>query len=184
MHIWGDEWFKKHGDNLYNAIEFIHKYSRKHHAPIYGKEKWGSFRTEIIGFWNGSIHQILFGYRCYLGRIRDYKSKFINKCVDLFYGFINILDRRLIPIKKTKFGYLYAGISNLNRKIGLVKLVNKYQANIINKTFQLACKKYPDVIDEIISDVDCYKCTKPCKYGDVDGIKIHNKYWKALKENK
>ena len=69
----------------------------------------------------------------------------------------------------------------LNYKLGIVKLVHCWQKREINKLFQTVCKKYPDFVDELICDTDCYMYIKPCKYGDLDGNKIHNKYWKCIK---
>ncbi|MDO4465568.1 MAG: hypothetical protein Q4C49_00970 [Bacillota bacterium] len=75
---------------------------------------------------------------------------------------------------------IWLGLIHINNKIGLTKLVNKFQAYQFNKTFQLACKKWPNIIDELISDIDGYEMIKPCKWGDVDGTEIHNKYWTTI----
>lgn len=168
MHYWGDDWFKEHGDNLYSAINAvekrIHKWAR---MGVCGKEKFGMYRTDFLTFWNGGLAQIFCGYRAWYGG--SWWTKLWFK-----------IDHSLIPIKKTKFGWLKVGLSNFNRMIGLVKLVNKWQARMLNKAFQVTCKEYPDVIDELVADTDCYKCIKPCKWGNVDGELIHNKYWTPL----
>jgi len=36
------------------------------------------------------------------------------------------------------------------------------------------------VIDELICDIDGYEMIKPCKYGNIDGVEIHNRYWKRI----
>jgi hypothetical protein len=45
------------------------------------------------------------------------------------------------------------------------------------------CKKYPHIIDEIVSDLDGYKMVKPGIFGKVSGEAIHNKYWRTIKPN-
>lgn len=168
MHLWGDEWFEKHGDDLYTAINVLERRLRKWaKVGVCGKEKWGCYRDEYLRFWDGALGVIFCGYNLWWGR------HWWNK---MWY----VLDYRLIPVKKTKYGWIKAGFSDLNRKLGLVKIVNKWQARQINKAFQFTCKEYPDLIDELISDIDCYRCIKPCKWGDIDGETIHNKYWKKI----
>ena len=68
----------------------------------------------------------------------------------------------------------------LNHKLGIVKLVQAWQKRGVNKLFQRVCKEHPDLVDELIMSTDCYDFIKPGKYGDIDGEKIHNKYWKRL----
>ena len=170
MHYWGDDWFKKHGKEFYNAIGALEYRIRKWaFCGVYGKEKYGTYRDEYFRMWDGGLCQILFGYRV------TYQNNWFMKL-------INHIDMYLIPVKKTKWGWIRRGLTHLNWKIGLTKLVHKWQAKQINKAFQITCKEYPDVVDELIVDVDCYELIKPCKWGDVDGTKIHNKYWKTVNE--
>lgn len=170
MHIWGDEWFIEHGKQLYEAIDVLEMRLRKWaRVGVYGKEKYGTYRDECFQMWDGSITQIFFGYRA------TYHLNIISKI--MWY-----IDYYLIPTKKTKFGWLKKGLANFNNWIGLTKLVNKWQAKMVNKTFQVTCKEYPDIVDELISDVDCYKLIKPCKWGDIDGEEIHKKYWIDMNE--
>lgn len=167
MHYWGDEWFNKYGDQLYNAIDAFEKRIRKlAKCGVCGKEKFGTYRDDFFQMWDGSLVQILFGYKyCY--------KEWYERIICFF-------DNRLIPVKKTKYGWKKVGLANFNRTIGLVKLVNKWQAKQLNKAAQLTCKEYPDVIDELLSDICFYECIKPCKWGNIDGVKIHNKYWKKI----
>lgn len=168
MHIWGDEWFKEHGDNLYKAISAVENRIRKWaRAGVYGKEKFGTYRDEYFQLWNGGLFQIIYGYRLFHGQ--NWFSKLLWK-----------IDHNLIPIKKTQFGWLKVGLSDFNHKIGLTKLVWKWQAKMVNKAFQITCKEYPDVVDELIVDTECYSMIKPCKWGDIDGEEIHKKYWRTL----
>ena len=167
MHIWGDSWFRKYGDTFYRAIEVFEDRIRKWaKCGVYGKEKYGTYRDEYFRMWDGSWSVILFGYKCCYG--------------GWFENLIYKLDWCVIPIKKTKWGWLKAGIANFNRAVGLVKLVNKWQARMLNKAAQVTCKEYPEVVDELLSDICFYKCIKPCKWGNIDGQAIHDKYWKTL----
>lgn len=170
MHIWGDEWFQKYGDQLYKAIDVFEKRIIKWaKCGVCGKEKFGTYRDDFFQMWNGSLAQILFGYRCVYRK--------------WFEKIICFIDNNLIPIKKTQFGWRKVGLSDFNRSIGLVKLVNKWQAKRLNKAVQITCKEFPDVVDELLSDVCFYKCIKPCKWGNIDGEKIHDKYWKVINKN-
>lgn len=64
MHLWGDEWFKQHGDDLNDAIKYVeqrlHKWAR---VGVCGKEKHGTYRDEYFRMWDGGMTQIFFGYR-------------------------------------------------------------------------------------------------------------------------
>lgn len=168
MHEWGDDWFNEHGAELYAAIDKVEERIRKWaKAGVCGKEKWGTYRDEYLRLWDGGITQIFFGYRA---------TYYWNVVSRILY----FIDHRLIPVKKTEFGWLRAGLADLNYKIGLTELVWKWQRKMINKAFQVTCREYPNVVEELVVDVDCWKMIKPCKWGDVDGQEIHDKYWKTV----
>ena len=169
MHEWGDDWFKKYGTEFNRAITVLEKRIRKWaHAGVCGKEKWGCYRDEYLTLWNGGLRYLLTPYR---GWVIGH-SKWAT--------FLWYIDTHLLPIKKIKYGWYWVGIADLNRVLGLTKLYHKFQERRINKAFQVTCKEYPHFIDELISDVDCYKLIKPCKWGDIDGEAIHKKYWKVV----
>ncbi len=160
MHYWGDEWFQKNGDDFYEAIRILEERMKKWgHVHVCGKEKYGTYRDEYLMFWDGGL----------------YSSKIVR-----IPKWVHIINFRLIRGKKTKYGYLWYGLCDFTRWIGLKKLVNKWQANGVNKAFQITLKEYPQFLYELVSNVDCYMCIKPCKWGDVDGEKIHNECWKPL----
>lgn len=166
MHCWGDEWFEKNGDDLYNAIDFIDQRLRKCGIWVYSKEKYGSRRESVLSFWNGGLYLLLFGYRCWIGTHKVY-PQWLSKIVNNIHHFIYYtLD--------------YKVLCPLSRKIGLTKLVQKWQASQYNKAYQLACKQWSNVIDELICDVEGYMMIKPCKWGNIDGEEIHKKYWKSV----
>lgn len=167
MHYWGDEWFQKYGETFYRAIDVFEERIRKWaKCGVYGKEKYGTYRDEYFRMWDGSLFIIFFGYKLF-------RNGWLE---NLVYR----IDNRLIPIKKTQFGWRKVGLSDFNRLIGLTKLVNKWQARMLNKAAQITCKEYPEVVDELLMDVCFYKCIKPCKWGNVDGEEIHKKYWKTV----
>ncbi len=169
MHRWGDDWFKKYGEELDTAIRDLeHRIRKWAKAGVCGKEKCGCYVDEYLRLWDGSLTEIFFGYRA------TYQWNKISKA--MWY-----IDHYLIPYKKTKFGWLKAGIADFNRLIGLVRIVRWWQKRMINKAFQITCKEHPDIIDELILDTYSYEFIKPCKWGNIDGEKIHKKYWKKLK---
>lgn len=171
MHCWGDKWFKKNGKDLYAAIDFIETRLRKHGIGICGKEKYGTWRDEFLRFWDGGLYTILFGYSCYIGTWKFHKYPKIRNIVDKIHQFIYYRMDLKHP------NSIWKGFQYYNYKIGLTKLIHKYQAYQYNKTLQLACKKWPNVTEELIVMTEGYKMVKPCKWGNVDGEKIHNKYW-------
>lgn len=173
MHIWGDEWFEKNGDDLYAAIDFIENNLVKYGIGVCGKEKWGCYRDDFLRFWNGGLYEILFGYRCHIGTWSFSKYPRIQKLIDKFHHWTYFT----LDLGTKWCGGKWKGLCHYSEKTGLLKLVHKYQASMYNKTFQLACKKWPNVIDELISDIDGYRMIKPCKWGNIDGQTIHDKYW-------
>lgn len=194
MHYWGDDWFENNGKDLYAAIDFVENYLRKHHIGICGKEKYGSYRDEYLRFWDGGVYEILFGYSCFIGTYKHYKNEKLKNFINNIHHFIYYKIDQGTPSKKENETFeeysiryekrLWKGLSYYSNKIGLVKLVHKYQSSIYNKAFQLACKKWPMVTEELIVDIDGYKMVKPCKWGNIDGEKIHNKYWKTFDQIK
>lgn len=210
MHYCDYDWFENNGKDLYDAIDFVEHFLRKHHIGVCGKEKYGTYRDEFLRFWDGGIYQILFGNRVRIGTFHKYEfkenenDKFIKqkkwfnkeispkivKFVDKIHHFIYFKIDLAVPHipEGTNFNdfVLYynkrkwLGLTHYSKKIGLLNLVHKHQANIYNKAFQLACNKWPIVQDELIAYVSGYRMIKPCKWGNIDGVKIHNKYWTKI----
>ncbi len=153
MHMWNDEWFEKNGNDLHNAIDYCMKTWIKYgRIGTHGKEKYGTFR-DYVYFYNG-------------------------------YWAIHEL---------VKPGYIYyrwpKWLMKLDIKLGRVVQflrlyvpIQWYQAQVYNYTIQTVCKKYPNIIDELVSDLDGYELVKPGIFGKVDGIVIHKKYWKSFDE--
>jgi len=152
MHCWGDEWFIKNGNNLDYAISYCIRFWRK----------WGRIGShgkekygtfrDHIYFWNCTIEGLI-----YPGYVRIMWPWF----------YWNIDCKIITPIVKF---------------IRLNKLVWWYQAQIYNYAIQKMCKKYPNIIDELVSHLDAYKCVKPGIFGKIDGTVINKKYWKIYDE--
>lgn len=156
MHYWGDEWFQKNGKDLDNAISHCMKIWKKYgRIGTHGKEKYGTFRDHVW-FYNAwwAIHELIKPGYMYYSQWPRWFYK-----LDLLLG------------RCVRFLKLY-------------KIVQWYQKHIYNYAIQQACKKYPHIVDELVSNLDGYKFIKPGIFGDIDGEVIHNKYWTLYKGEK
>lgn len=149
-HHWGDEWFKLHGTDLDDAIDYCKKtWKRYGRIGSHGKEKYGTFRDHPVfysGYW--AVHELVKP-----GYIRYTWPRFYK--IDLFLG-------KVVGTLK------------------LYKLIQWWQFQVYNYAVQQACKKYPEIVDEIVADLDGYELVKPSIFGKIDGKKIHNKYWTTI----
>lgn len=153
MHMWGDKWFAEHGDDLHSAIDFC----------ITNMSRWGrinmSLSKEKFGcfrdnalFWEGTIQSIIFP--------------------DMYYAILPTIYHKFeLPI-----------LAPLLRYMGVVWLVQQYQRFIYNLVIQKVCKKYPEIIHEMVRDLDFPQYIKPGFFGNVDGSEIRNKYWRNIGE--
>ena len=200
MHYWGDEWFEKNGKDLYEAIDWIEKKLRKNRIRVCGKEKYGTYRDEYLCWWDGSLSQLLFGPNKYLRPpYRPSKTGWIRfvqeKVCDFIYwrvdgGWTRKMmrerdDDKLLELIKARFSDadgnpVGRGFRQWMQSTGFYKRYCQRRKEAYNKVFQLACKKWPNVVDELIVDIDGWEWIKPCKWGDVDGEAIHDKYWKKI----
>lgn len=148
-HTWNDDWFEEHGQDLDKAIDYCTevwiKYGR---IACMTKEKYGTFRDQLGGLWDGSLHSLI------------YPGYFRVMFWSWFYWNVDFLI-----------------IRKLSYYLGLVWLFQKYQAAVYNYAVQQVCKRYPKIVDEIVSDLDGYEMVKPGIFGKIDGVKIHSKYW-------
>lgn len=146
-HRWGDDWFEKNGDDLYNAISYCMDFwKRWGRIGSHGKEKYGSFRDHP-DFWDGGIHSLLYPGYVWV------KFPFLYFKIDWYI---------IKPFTK------YTGI----HKLGLW-----YQSQVYNYAIQKMCKKYPNIIDELVAGLDGYEMVKPGIFGSINGVSIHGKYW-------
>lgn len=200
MHIWGDKWFKENGKDLYTAIEWIENRLHKYGIAVYGKEKWGAYRDEYLRLWDGSLYNIFYKNRMYIGPSKHSKYKWVNDLRQKFHYWLywrvdrgytwkmmrskdNFESGRLKRFidKELERGYKH-GFIGLMERTGILKRVQDWQVDKYNMVFQEACKKWPNIIDELIADIDGYKMIKPGKYGLIDGEEIHKKYWIDMNE--
>lgn len=152
MHYWGDDWFKKNGRDLDQAINFIIR-NLKTYGRIgsRGKEKFGCFRDHVT-FWDGTIHGLI------------YPEYYYIKYPFLYFKFDRYITKPIV------------------RFTGLGSLFFLYQKFVYNAVIQIACKKWPHLIDELVSDLEHYKLIKPGLFGNICGVTIHNKYWRKVDE--
>jgi len=74
------------------------------------------------------------------------------------------------------YDYVDRFFAKILRIIGFVKIVNRLQVKLVNRGLQKIYLKYPEIVNELVCDVDCYEWIK----GEVDGEFIHKKYWTEL----
>ena len=199
MHYWGDEWFQKHGSHLYDAIAYIEKNLRKRGISVAGKEKYGTYRDEYLRVWDGGLYSVLFGGRMYIGPYRHSKFKWIAKLQDWFHCFIywridrgwtrKMMNETDFEKQQKMFRERFIDkdenwiTHGLQEKVIQTKWYKRYierRKDDYNRVFQEACKLWPDVVDELICDIDGWQMIKPGKWGDIDGAAIHNKYWMPM----
>lgn len=193
MHEYYDDWFALHGDELYDAISELKAGFKKHRLHIYVSEKNGCVRDEVVNLWNGGLFQLLFGYGLNVDTDSEkglLKYKPIRNLWNRFRRFVNFKIDAGTPSQKEGEPFseyakryekrLWKGLVHINSRIGLTKFVNGRQAAKINRVFQEVCARHKDIVDELICDLNCYPCIKPCKWGDIDGEKIHRKYWREI----
>lgn len=150
MHIWEDSWFKKHGNKLDTAISDIMDIWRK-----WGRI--GSHGKEKYGtfrdhpyFWDGGLYTLLYPGHVYVH----------------------------LPFVYFKLDWYI--IKPLTKYTGLHTLGMWYQEQVYNYAVQKMCKRYPEITDELVRDLDGYELIKPGIFGNVNGTVIHNKYWKSI----
>jgi len=68
-------------------------------------------------------------------------------------------------------------LNKLTHQSFLSRAISSYQAIVYNYAVQQACKKYPEIVDEIVADLDGYALIKPGIFGTIDGETVHNKHW-------
>lgn len=125
MHVWGDKWFEKNGQDLDKALTYIFEYvKRLSGCVIILKEKWGTIRYEWIFPPGGSVR---YGAYFKLPSMFDRPTRYGNVPRYLWYwNYENILYRYWV-----RFG-----------KWVLTRAVKK------------ACKKWPHLKTELTADLD------------------------------
>ena len=153
-HMWGDKWFQKHGKDLGRAISYIMKtWKRYGRIGSHGKEKYGTFRDHV------------YFYNAWWAIAELVKPGYVSYVLPNWLYKTDLFLGRVV------------------RFLRLHKPIRWYQAQVYNYAVQQACKKYPEIIDEIVADLDGYELVKPGIFGKIDGVKIHKKYWKTVGED-
>ncbi len=102
---------------------------------------------------------------------------------ETFYQIIDTVQQKLIDSEiyisiKEKWGTIYEECYDTSW------LQDENKINKYNQIYQDVCKKYPEFVDEIISNLDYYEFIKPSKGNFINGIDIHKKHWKEMKLEK
>lgn len=150
FHVWGDPWFQKHGKDLDNAIDYCMDTWRR-----YGRI--GSHGKEKYGTFRDHVY-------FYTG----------------WWAFHELVNPGYVSHQWAKFYKIDLLLGDLVRFLKLHKPIQWWQKLVYNYAVQRACKKYPNIVDEIVADLDKYELVKPGIFGKIDGVKIHNKYWTKL----
>jgi hypothetical protein len=147
-HHWGDKWFEEHGHKLDKSISYCCLIWRTYgRIGTHGKEKYGTFRDQ------------LYPYRAY------WAVHELLKPGHAYYRWGKKIMKADIAL------------GCVIRFLRLDRLITKYQALIYNYAIQQACKRYPEITDEIVSDLEGYEWVRPGIFGPVCGKTIHEKYW-------
>ena len=131
-HEWGDEWFEKYGRELGAAERYIGRFVKRWSGcRVISKEKYGTIRYEHIFPPYGAFF------------IRDH---WINKCLRLLgktYYSYEVLG-------ETREGFFY---TTWNRT-ALYYYWSQLGKKVLKIAIHKACKKFPNVKDEILDDWD------------------------------
>lgn len=123
-HTWGDEWFEKHGNQLYEAINYcMSEWRRRGRIGSHGKEKYGTFRHQVY-FYSGSwpIYELVNpGY--------------------VYYQWPRWLMRAELQLGR------------LVRLLRLDVMIRQYQRRIYRDVLAQACEVWPEVAPEIMDDI-------------------------------
>lgn len=120
-HYWGDKWFKKHGDELYEAMSYIDKFYRRatESNGVCFKEKYGTVRYEMEWSWLKDEKDSYIFFEI----LRRATVKFHNVAAELVFDLdICALDNPLVSYYK---GY-FDGIAWGQRKSRWVKYGKKW----------------------------------------------------------
>lgn len=140
-HDWNDDWFKENGADLNDAIYYC--------MDLW--KKWGrigSHGKEKFGsfrdnpvFWTGGLYNLMYPGYVWV------KYPFLYFKLDWYV------------------------IKPFTKWTGLHRLGLWYQYQVYNYGVQQTCKKYPNVIDEIVCGLERRDLIKPGIFGKIDGRK-------------
>jgi hypothetical protein len=105
-----------------------------------------------VYFWDGGIHTLIWP------------------------GYVHIMNSFLY------FKLDWYVIKPFTKYSGLLWLGHRLQAMAYNYAFQSACKKWPNVVDELIMCVDAPELIKPGIFGPIDGKVVRDRHWTTLED--
>lgn len=150
MHRWGDEWDQKHGRELDAAIrEIMGTWRKWGRIGSHGKEKYGTFRD----------HAYFYGAWWPVYEL-------------VKPGYVAYRWNRKLMLVEIWLGKWIV------RPLRLYKPILKWQAIVYNYAIQRACKKYPHLVDELVSHLGGYELVKPGLFGKIDGVEVFKRHWK------
>jgi hypothetical protein len=123
--MWGDEWFKNHGEDLVRAMAEVQIGLRKLKVSAICKEKYGTLRIDNFHLWDGMIHGLLYPGYVY----GQYRWSWMWK-----------LDVRYIR--------------GFNQAIGLTRLVQYFQNKAVKRLMKRVGEKYPHIREEIMFEFE------------------------------
>ncbi len=130
-HIWGDEWFEKYGDDLYQAERYIRGYVKKWSScNLITKEKYGSIRYEWIFPPGGAVSWRKFDYLL---------AKVFGK-------------KEVKPTQWTKESYYVPRI--IWQGSWLYRQWSSFGRYVLRKAVLNAIRKWPHIKREIVEDFD------------------------------
>lgn len=134
MHVWGDDWFEEHGGKLYAAERYIWEYTyRWSKCGLISKEKYGSIRYEWL---------LPPGGRCY--NVLSIKLPFVSWDYD----------------HNSNYRYYWGGGGRFPVIIWrwadswVYRVWKQYGKWVLDRAVRNACKKWPEIKDEILEDYD------------------------------
>ena len=136
---------------LNTAIQFVTDTCYRYgRLGMHSKEKYGTFRDHVYPY-DGTLYSL-----CNPGYMYIRWPKFIYWTID------------------------YRMFRTLSKYSGLTWAILRWQRLVYNYAIQAVCKRYPHLVDELVSDLDHYSWVTPGVFGKIDGTAIHNKYWTQL----
>lgn len=116
----------------------------------------------------------------------NFKEKYGSLRENTFFwdgGFHSLIWPGHYSIRNKFIAYRFDPVlSFVTKYTGIHFIGLQIQKTTYNYAFQSVCKRYPKLIDELVSDLDHYELVKPGIFGDVCGTTIHKKYWKTYGE--
>lgn len=124
-HIWGDKWFEENGEDLYRAMNYIWDYTKRWSGcSVMFKEKYGTVRYEFLFPPWGTMK----------------------------YGGYGKLPK--IFDKKTSYGRIPRYLWYWNSFNPIYRYWARYGKWTLARAIKKACKKWPNVADELTADFD------------------------------